>query len=204
MSPSIPPVGTARARGTCTDRVSSPGASAGVSGAEDRYLGTAGAERERRARDLVNAGGPRRVADGPARVNGESRWWTPANREMEVKIDGHDFDFKPKQNLGNGRVKGEVDGPLNHNGTYEVSENQGDRLTVGVKVGTDDAHTNDLDVTMKIAGGRATVTGSVKGKALPAEGVSGDVAGAGTKQDPFRISFRDADGNDHTIKWRPE
>ncbi|MBI4819538.1 MAG: hypothetical protein HY791_24915 [Deltaproteobacteria bacterium] len=138
--------------------------------------------------------------DASATSDKPSKWWPAPDREMDVDIDGYDFDFNP-ENHKNG---GEVDGPLSHDGRFSILENSGDKFRMKVNVGSDDAQKGDLNVDIKVVDGQATITGSVKGQSLPDGGVSSAVAGSGTKKDPFRLEFHDQSGKSHSITWRPE
>jgi len=131
-----------------------------------------------------------------------SKWWRSSG-EMDVDLNGHDFDFKPRKNVGKEKVEGFADGPLSHNGWYKVLENRGNRFKIKVNVGTNSARTNDINVVVSIVAGKAKVTGTVKGTSL-GDGVSANVKGAGTKSNPYSLTFSDSEGNVHRLEWRPD
>lgn len=135
-----------------------------------------------------------------AETTAPSKWWKSSG-EMDVDLNGHDFDFIPKKNIGEEKVEGFADGPLSHNGWYKVLVNRGNRFEIKVNVGTNSKKNNDLDVVVSIVAGTAKVTGSVKGTAL-GDGVSAKVKGTGTKSNPFSLTFSDSDGNVHLLEWR--
>ena len=114
----------------------------------------------------------------------ESTWWKDSHKEMDVDLNGHDFDFKPKRNIGKERVEGEIDGPFSHNGWFRVLENRKDFLEIEVKIGTNDDHDNDVNVVLTIDKGKVTVTGTIGDEDLPSGGASSLVTGSGTKADP--------------------
>lgn len=129
-----------------------------------------------------------------------SKWWN-SSKEMDVDLNGHDFDFIPKENVGKENVEGFVDGPLSHNGWFKVLKNQGNQFKIKVNIGTNSKKTNDLDVVVSVVAGKATVTGTVQGTSL-GEGVTATVKGKGTKASPFSLTFADSAGNVHTLEWR--
>ena len=118
--------------------------------------------------------------------------------EMDVDINGHDFNFLPKKNVGKAKVEGFVDGPLNHNGWFWVRNNKSDNFILEVKCGTNNKRDNDLHVRIQIKDGKAKVEGKVEGKDVLA---SAKVTGKGTSAKPFSLSFKDKDGSTHTVRW---
>ncbi|MGA9364162.1 MAG: DUF4157 domain-containing protein [Bacteroidota bacterium] len=121
-----------------------------------------------------------------------SPWWPVTQSTRTVTIDDHDFDFKPG---------GIIDGPLSHNGVYKILENQLKTFKMELHVGTDDAQSDDLNVTLLIKDGQATITGSVKAKKLEPP-ASASVKGSGTKSNPFHLDFADKDKKNHSIVWQ--
>ena len=120
-----------------------------------------------------------------------SPWWPASGTKIRVNIDNHDFDFDGKS---------EVDGPLSHNGSYSVIVNQDKAFKMKLNVGSNKTENDDLDVTLSIKDGQATITGSVKGKALEGA-VSTPVLGSGTKSSPYHLDFEDKDKKKHSIVW---
>lgn len=142
-------------------------------------------------------------ATPPPRETGPSKYWANPGKEMDVDIDGYDFDFKPRQQLGEHRAKGYVDGPFSHNGKYEILKNNKEELKLKAQFGTNSRQDNDMNVTFTVRDGKATVSGTAKGKQIP-EGTKVPVTGAGTERSPFQIKFTDENRKLHTLKWRPE
>ena len=118
--------------------------------------------------------------------------------EMDVDIDGYDFDFVPKKNIGKAKVEGFVDGPFTHNGWFWVRKNRADSFVLEVKFGTNNKRDNDLHVRIAIKDGKAKVEGKVKGKDIL---TSANVEGKGSSAKPFSLSFKDEDGSTHTVRW---
>ncbi|MBI2377558.1 MAG: hypothetical protein HYV07_26390 [Deltaproteobacteria bacterium] len=161
----------------------------------DTFTRVADASADRKLKTFA-AGRVEAPSDAPA----PSKWWPAPGKEMDVDIDGHDFDFKPQP----GKTGGRVDGPFSHDGRYSVTENAGEKFRMKVNVGSDGAQKGDLDVDLRVDGGTATITGTVSGKQLPEGGVSAPVTGSGTKSNPYRLEFLDDQGKSHSITWRPE
>ena len=130
-----------------------------------------------------------------------SPYWDTKS-EMDVDIDGHDFDFVPDKNIGKANVEGEVDGPLWHNGRFRVRKNDAENFTLEVNVGTNDAQNNDMHVNISIKEGKATIKGRIQDINLPREGLVAKVLGEGTREKPFEVSFKDRRGEAHAIRWR--
>lgn len=148
--------------------------------------------------------------DRPGVGGKPSKYWSQPKREFDVdiavygkKTNHYDFDFKPKAQLSKNKVKGYVDGPWNHNGRFEVLENSPKNFKLKAKFGNNAAHDNDMNVVLQIRNGIATVSGTVKGKALP-KNTSSAVRGSGTKSDPFRLEFKDESKQRHVLTWRPD
>jgi len=120
-----------------------------------------------------------------------------------VDIDGHDFDFKPRQQLSGNRAKGFIDGPFSHNGRFEILENSGNSFKMSAQFGTNDDQDNDMKVVLHVKNGTASVTGTAKGKAIP-DGTTAPVSGSGTQNNPFRLEFKDQENKKHTLLWRSE
>ena len=132
-----------------------------------------------------------------------SKYWASPRKEMDVDIDGYDFDFKPRQQLSGNRAKGFVDGPFSHNGKYEILKNNKDELKLKAQFGTNRTQDNDMNVTFTVRDGQASVSGTAKGKQIP-EGTKVPVTGSGTDRSPFQIKFTDENNKLHSLKWRPE
>ena len=130
--------------------------SAGRSGARIAHGITAGWMPASRAHEFSAGAVVQRI---PSSAPATSPWWPPIAKKRVVVIKGYDFDFLPS---------GEVDGPIKHNGTFTIVTNDAKSLKMKIQVGTDDGHTNDLDVVLAITGGQATITGSIEGKKLEA------------------------------------
>tara|TARA_Y100001934_G_C12150827_1_gene677216 strand:+ start:91 stop:801 length:711 start_codon:yes stop_codon:yes gene_type:complete len=133
----------------------------------------------------------------------QSKYWD-SSCEMDVDIDGHDFDFVPDKNVGEANVEGLVDGPLWHNGRFRVRKNNPTEFVLEVNVGDNDAQNNDLHASIKIKGDKARIYGRVKDKHLPEEGILAQVKGVGTPRKPYTIEFKDQEGKQHSIRWRKE
>ena len=133
----------------------------------------------------------------------QSKYWDTSS-EMDVDIDGHDFDFVPEKNIGKPNVEGLVDGPLWHNGAFRVRKNNPSEFVLEVNVGDNDAQNNDLHASIKIKGDKARIYGRVKDKNLPEEGMLAQVKGQGTSSKPYEITFKDNEGKAHSIRWRKE
>lgn len=128
-------------------------------------------------------------------------YWPDPSKERVVSMEDHDFDFNP----GASSSIGEIDGPATHNGTYQLLKNEPGLCVMKVKVGTDSSHTSDLDVTLTIDSGMATLIGTVKkGSEKPItytrEDSPVEVKGAGTKGNPFRITFPNAREPEKPVK----
>lgn len=121
-----------------------------------------------------------------------SPWWPITTTTRSVDLDGHDLDFKPN---------GKIDGPAWHDGAYVILENTAKSLTMKIQLGGNKAENEDLDVTLSIKDGKATITGSIKG-GKPGT-YSSVVAGKGTESSLFHLDFVDKEtAKKHSIKWR--
>jgi hypothetical protein len=133
----------------------------------------------------------------------QSNYWD-TSCEMDVDIDGHDFDFVPEKNIGKPNVEGLVDGPLWHNGAFRVRKNNSSEFVLEINVGDNAAQNNDLHASIKIKGDKARIYGRVKDHELPQDGILAPVRGKGSSDEPFEISFKDKKGQAHSIRWRKE
>lgn len=114
----------------------------------------------------------------------------PEDPGKEKKVKFHDFDFIP---TGDG-TKGTIDGPFSHNGGYTLKANQPGSFEMDVHIGDDAAKKNELNVTLKIEGRKATVVGTygegtANERKIPPGGDITAVTGAGTAANPFSIKF---------------
>jgi len=160
-------------------------------------------ERGSRRPDASGRAGPINTPTAGASRSKPSKYWSNPRKEMDVDIDGYDFDFKPKEQMTGNRVRGFVDGPFSHNGKYEVLKNTKDELKIKAQFGNNRTQDNDMKVTFCIKDNVATISGTAKGKRIP-DGTQAQVTGKGTKSQPFQIKFTDANNKPHSLKWRLE
>ncbi|MDP7040513.1 MAG: hypothetical protein QGI45_15250, partial [Myxococcota bacterium] len=90
---------------------------------------------------------------------GEDLYW-PENRDVRVRIDGHNFDFQED---------GFIDGPFSHNGGFTIKTNVAGHLEADIKIGKKkDGYTSDLNIHLSIVNGIARVKGTAKGQKVDA------------------------------------
>lgn len=121
-------------------------------------------------------------------------YWPNPSEIRVVEIAGYEFEFEPNS-PSSGKIKGTWLAK-GHNGTYQLSKNEPGLCVIKVNVGNDPTQTNDIDVTLTINDGMATLVGTIyKGKpederiTYSEKDLPVAVKGAGTKQDPFTITF---------------
>ena len=119
------------------------------------------------------------------------KYWTKQNEPRIVKIAGYNFKFTPTGDGLSGNVKGDNYFTESHTGPYKLEKNEPGDFIMKIKIGKDSKHIEDIDATLAIKDGWATLTGTLKGQVLgdKDKGVTAQVKGIGSEAKPFRVDF---------------
>ncbi len=124
------------------------------------------------------------------------KYWTKQNEPRIVEIAGYDFKFTPTGDGSSGTVKGDSILTGSHTGTYKLQANEPGNFVMEIKIGADAKHNEDIDATLAIRDGSATLTGTLKGEGLGSNGITARVQGIGSKAIPFKVDFTGG-----TLQW---